>query len=487
MKGSSLRVGASLLVVVMVMVFACTLASCSKNTYGTLTIGDISLNVGQSKEIDAVFSKPEFTGDITYTFEGSAIAIADGTVTGITPDTTTVVSAKTEHHSTTFTVTVGAGSYGTLRINNMAIEEGATVPITPGFSVDAYKNLPVTYTYAGNDITIANGMVTGNTAGTITTVTATTQYHSTTFTVRVKSFTYGDLTVTAPAIFANYPAKPLTIEFSKAEHAEEITYTVPEEYKEKILIENDTIRAVGALPQYIDTWAGIEPVTITATTAHHATSFEVYAARYDGGTAQGTSLNIEAKLTARANDYTARLGEQKGGVIFAGDSFFDAFDFWTSFYSTYAGKSAACLGIGGTTVTDWEIVAERLIFPYAPKAVVLHCGTNDVYDDKQDAVATQTALKRLFEQVHAALPSAKIYYFGIEPRVNGASNAVLKIVNDNIRSWINDRAWIAYLDSPALCYDGDTVKSDFFRDGIHPKLENYSHYVNLLQAAGLEL
>ena len=55
-----------------------------------------------------------------------------------------------------------------------------------------------------------------------------------------------------------------------------------------------------------------------------------------------------------------------------------------------------------------------------------------------------------------------------------------------IKNITNER--FVYLDSPALCYNEDgTVKGEFFRDNVHPKLENYTEYVRLLSEANIEI
>ena len=90
------------------MAFAAALfcAACGGGDYGTLTIADIeNLEVGKTAAIEPVFSKEEFTEEITYSFTGDAIAIEDGTVTALEGGATVRVTATTEHHETTFKVT----------------------------------------------------------------------------------------------------------------------------------------------------------------------------------------------------------------------------------------------------------------------------------------------------------------------------------------------------------------------------------------------
>ncbi len=74
--------------------------------YGTLTIADLSLSFTQEKILIPVFSNEEYEEDVIYSFEGNAIEIKDGKIKGLIPNTTTIVSAETLRHSTTFKVDV---------------------------------------------------------------------------------------------------------------------------------------------------------------------------------------------------------------------------------------------------------------------------------------------------------------------------------------------------------------------------------------------
>jgi hypothetical protein len=74
--------------------------------YGTLSIADINVTFGSETLPIIVFSKEEHEEDIEYQFEGNNISIIDGIVKGLVPDTTTVVTAKTQHHEAKFNVNV---------------------------------------------------------------------------------------------------------------------------------------------------------------------------------------------------------------------------------------------------------------------------------------------------------------------------------------------------------------------------------------------
>lgn len=448
--------------------------------YGALTVADITVTVNETADIQPVFSKEEGKGAITYAFDGNNISIADGKVTGLVEATETVVTAKTEHLETTFTVTVLAADRGTLTVADMELEaDSAGETIQPQFSTEAGRS-EVVYTFEGANIAIVDGVVKPLVPNTQTTVTATTPYHSVTFTVKVKAVDYGTLTITAPPVYTNYPGQLLNVVFSRPTYTEQITYTVESAYADKVTVTNGAVKAVGE-------FANPANVKVTATTEHHSTEFTVRVSRFDGATASGASLNLETEVTDRLA-YWQRCGGDTGGVLFIGDSFFDHRYFWTNFYTTFARKNVFTMGISATTTTDWEMLVHRLVFPVEPSKVVIHCGTNNIFDDSENALTATANIKKLFEMIHDELPDCEIYYFGIEPRV-GQNNAASESCNTRVQAYCELHDWIEYIDSPAFCYesDGTTLKQSFYKDKdtIHPALESYALYLDALDALGV--
>ncbi len=452
--------------------------------YGTLTIGDITLEQGKEQLINPVFSKEEGKGDITYTFSGNNISITDGKVKGLVADTETEVTASTANLTTDFTVTVTEIDRGTLSIADITLESDGSAVINPVFSKEAGED-EIDYAFIGSNIRIENGTVYAVTPDTVTEVEATTQWHKVYFNVTVKPIDYGQLNISLPktnyedqanTLYANYSARELSVEFTKPAYEDDIVYEIPEEYRDSITITDNKIQAVGD-------FSTSKVVTITAKTQHLTERFAITVTNFNGKNSSGSSLNLETTVKNRLSDWTNRGGDE-GGVLFMGDSFFDTY-FWSDFYTTYGRKNAYTMGISATTTTDWEYMVERLVFPVQPKAVVIHCGTNNIFDDRKSAAAATEDVKRLFNLVHANLPDAEIYYFGIEPRV-GRDNTVPKAVNANVIEFADANDWVTYIDSPSWCYDtnGDVIES-FFRDGVHPTVANYAKYVEALDDLGL--
>ncbi len=197
--------------------------------------------------------------------------------------------------------------------------------------------------------------------------------------------------------------------------------------------------------------------------------------RYDTSDYDGYLAQLAARWTEEGSTQT---------TVFLGDSFFDTRYFWTDFYATYAGKDALCFGISSTTTYDWEKILSRdLIFgEAAPKNIVIHLGTNNLYDDLQSAEGTVRDLQRLFHLIRERYPDTGLYYFGISIRsYDPVKIAATREVNAQIMEWCRVRDWIVYLDTPPQ------LTADKLRDGVHPKLEWYSVFIGALNAAGISI
>lgn len=151
--------------------------------YGTLSVSDIRVEKGKSETIVPQFSIADKAEEVQYTFQGNNISITNGVVKGLVGETETTVTAKTEHHETTFKVTVWV-DYGTLSVADVNVTFGAeTLPI-PVFSKEEYEE-EVEYTFEGNNISIVNGVIKGLVPDTTTEVTAKTEHHEAKFNVHV--------------------------------------------------------------------------------------------------------------------------------------------------------------------------------------------------------------------------------------------------------------------------------------------------------------
>ncbi|MBE6667338.1 MAG: hypothetical protein E7607_03400 [Ruminococcaceae bacterium] len=285
--------------------------------------------------------------------------------------------------------------------------------------------------------------------------------------------THGTLTLKMPeTIYTNYPSVNIETVFSNPAMAETLTFT---SNNENVKIENDKVYAVG-------TSAGYTAI-ITAKSAHFEAKVTVRVETYQGG------LNLETQIGTRQNQITGQSGGDADNlenmVLFVGDSFFNPDNWWTSFYTDYATKKAYTVGISSSRTEHWQVISERLVYPYNPKAVVLHIGTNDIFDGGDSGATTAQSIITLLNTYHERMPNTNIYWFTIEPRV-GKDFTQPKAANDAVKAFASDKDWLVVLDSASWCFNGDgSVNSAFFKDGVHPANEKYELYRQALTDAGL--
>ena len=215
---------------------------------------------------------------------------------------------------------------------------------------------------------------------------------------------YGELIIENMVIYTNFPEKPNPV-FTNSKYKDlEITYTIYDE-GDYIVFEDGYFIATDDYE-----------VEVEATTKYHTTSFIVEARVY-----QDMNQSFYLNRVKENEQKWKNAGSPTGGTVFIGDSFFDT-EFWSNFYTTYTDGNTFANGVSSSTIKDWKLFANRLLYPLNPENIVIHLGTNDFYDDKDDSDTVLSNLIELIENIHNRLPDAKIYYFAIEPRTCAIAN-----------------------------------------------------------------
>ncbi len=465
-----------LLFVLTFSAFAC-LVSCDKDSKIDFEFTDISMLPGDEVDILSVANVSASVTDITYTFEGDAISVDGNKIKALVGGTETMVTAKSGENSASFKVTVA--DVGTLSLGNLSVTRGNSRKLNPEFSKEEYKS-DVTYTFDGENIEIKNGRITGLVKDTVTVVTATTKYHTATFSVMVvpNALDYGEIEISAPSmIYTNYPAVDITATFTNPEYATDITFTTS---SDKVFVSDGKLYAKGDFPE--DT-----KVRITAMTEYHSSYIEVTVSTFRG------PVNT-CEMKAQYYEANVIKPENKGKLIFIGDSYFDGQlnsqtgnpPFWSDFYTDdYTDGSAFLMGISSSGIADWEVVSERIVYPMEPAEIAVHIGFNDVHSRGISANEITRRVMALLEQYHERLPDAKIYFFGIEPKKNAqtagsqyanSSLVVAPQANAIFESYADEYDWLWYVDSPSFCYNANgTINQNFYltTDLSHPTLASY--------------
>ncbi len=148
---------------------------------------------------------------------------------------------------------------------------------------------------------------------------------------------------------------------------------------------------------------------------------------------------------------------------------------WKSLAQDYAGQPVVNRGFGGSEIVDATHFASRVIFPYAPKIVLLRAGGNDLWAGKS-AEQVFTDFKEFAETVHAKLPATKIIFISLSPSLaRWKQHEQEKQLNTLAAGYIADKAWLQYVETYDLPLgaDGRPRAELFVADQLHFNAAGY--------------
>jgi lysophospholipase L1-like esterase len=94
------------------------------------------------------------------------------------------------------------------------------------------------------------------------------------------------------------------------------------------------------------------------------------------------------------------------GVLFIGSS---TIRFWTTLAADFPGVPVINRGFGGSEIKDSTYFADKILFPYAPKAIFFRAGGNDIADGEAPEDVFRD-FQEFVTTVHARLPDTDIYF-----------------------------------------------------------------------------
>jgi len=156
----------------------------------------------------------------------------------------------------------------------------------------------------------------------------------------------------------------------------------------------------------------------------------------------------------------------KGALLFVGSSTIVR---WKSLAQDYPECKIINRGFGGNQIADSTYFADRIIIPYAPRAIYLRAGGNDlnagksveqVFADYQDFVA----------KIHAQLPDSDIFFISLSPSVARRKQADKeKELNRLIKDYIAGKPHLKYIETydMVLGSDGQPREELFVADKLH--------------------
>jgi len=139
-------------------------------------------------------------------------------------------------------------------------------------------------------------------------------------------------------------------------------------------------------------------------------------------------------------------------------------------------------GFGGSTISDVNHFADRIVFKYKPTTIVIYAGDNDIAaGGSPDRVVAD--FETFAKSVHERLPNTQLIYLAIKPSpLRWKMWPQAQTVNERIQQLTKKNDHDVYVDSatPILGDDGQPRKELFRDDGLHMNLKGYAAWNKVL-------
>jgi hypothetical protein len=162
----------------------------------------------------------------------------------------------------------------------------------------------------------------------------------------------------------------------------------------------------------------------------------------------------------------------KGGVEFIGSSTIGR---WKTLAQDFPGQPVFNRGFGGSEIVDSTQFAPRVIFPYAPRMIVLRAGGNDLWAGKSPEQVFAD-FKEFVATVRAKLPNTEIVFLSLSPSVaRWKQHEQEKEVNRRIEDFVRERPHLRYIETYDLPLgaDGQPRPELFVADKLHFNADGY--------------
>lgn len=165
---------------------------------------------------------------------------------------------------------------------------------------------------------------------------------------------------------------------------------------------------------------------------------------------------------------------QKNSILFVGSS---SFTKWTDIQEYFPAFPIINRGFGGSSLPDVIRYASDIIYPYAPKQVIIYCGDNDFASS--DTVKAQTVVYRvqlLFNIIREILPNAPIDYVSIKYSPSRKNLwPKIKLANAGIERFFKGQKNAAFIDitKPMATKTSVVDSTLFLQDMLHMKPAGY--------------
>jgi lysophospholipase L1-like esterase len=188
-------------------------------------------------------------------------------------------------------------------------------------------------------------------------------------------------------------------------------------------------------------------------------------------------FQIEAYEQADRKDPPAQ-----GQILFVGSS---SIRLWETLEDDMVPLPVLNRGFGGAHLDHVNLYAPRIVLPYAPAAIVLYAGDNDL--GRSTGKTAETVLEdfgRFVSIVRAELPKTRIYFVSIKPsRWRRAQWPEQNRANQMIAEQTRRDPLLSYIDVAGAMFaaDGKLREDLFVFDGLHLNATGYALWTSIIR------
>jgi lysophospholipase L1-like esterase len=170
----------------------------------------------------------------------------------------------------------------------------------------------------------------------------------------------------------------------------------------------------------------------------------------------------------------------KGALLFIGSS---TIRLWKTLAEDFPEHRVINRGFGGSQIVDSTHFAERIIFAYEPKMILLRAGGNDLWAGKSpDQVFIE--FKEFVAKVHGRLPETEIVFISLCPSVARWKQADKeKALNALVQEFARQTSWVKYIETYSMSLGPDRQPRPelFVADKLHFNAEGYKLLADLVR------
>jgi lysophospholipase L1-like esterase len=169
----------------------------------------------------------------------------------------------------------------------------------------------------------------------------------------------------------------------------------------------------------------------------------------------------------------------KDAVLFIGSS---SIRKWTTLAADFPGIAVINRGFGGSKIADSTRYADRIVFPYHPRLIVMYAGDNDIAAGNSPQKVLED-FQGFVKKVRETMPGEPIDFISIKPSLKRWKLVEkIKEANSLIEAYTKTEKGLGYIDvfPPMLGSDGKPRAELFQPDGLHMVHKGYELWTSII-------